>query len=222
MSKLFLSGGGHANKTKKLDRLFEAHLPKSKRVLYIPIAMPPKKYTFGQCYDWIRVVFPKLKIDMWTDLSNRKFEDVNKYDAIYIGGGNTFYLLDQIRSTKFDKLLTKFYKVGGIIYGLSAGAIIFGKDIQTAGIGDGDKNLVGLTNFSGFNMVKNFSLQCHYSGLDDEEIIQYSKEQKTGVIGLPDDTGLVIAGKTIKVIGESSAVLFDNKSRIVYMNDSLI
>jgi len=221
--KLFLSGGGHANKTKKLDKLFEANVPKSKRVLYIPIAMPPKIYTFGQCFDWINVVFPKLHIDMWTNLSGRKWEELSKYGAVYIGGGNTFSLLDNIRFNKFESLLLRFYKRGGIIYGGSAGAIIFGKDIQTAGFGgDADRNYVGLDEFNGLNLVHGYSVQCHYSTYDDKELLYYVKKKKINVIALPDDTGLVVDGRKMKVIGESNAVLFSKSSKVVYIPGSMI
>ncbi len=160
---------------------------------------------------------------MWTDLYNRKWEDINKYDAVYFGGGNTYYLLNHVKNNKFDKLIKRYYKSGGIIYGGSAGAIILGRDIQTAGFGgDADRNQVGLTDFDGLNLVSGYSIQCHYSTYDDDELINYSKKKKIKVIALPDDTGLMITGKSMKVIGEGSAVLFDNKSRIVYMNDSLI
>jgi len=223
LSKLFLSGGGHANKTKKLDRLFEAHVPKNKRVLYIPVAMPQKIFTFGQCYDWIRVVFPKLKIDMWTDLTNRKWEDLNKYGAVYIGGGNTFYLLHHINSNNFDSLLKRYYKSGGIIYGGSAGAIILGRDIQTAGFGsDAERNQVGLTDFNGINLVNGYSVQCHYSSSYDAELINYSKKKKVRVFAFPDDTGLFVEGKDMRVIGESNAVVFSKKSKIVYIPGSTI
>ena len=223
MSKLYLSGGGHANKTKKLDRLFEANIPKSKPMLFIPIAMPPKIYTYGQCYDWIKVVFPKLQIDMWTNLAGRKAVDVSGYGAIYIGGGNTYYLLDHFRKTMFDKVLKKYYKSTGMIYGSSAGAIIFGKDIHTAGFGgDADRNEVGIKELDGLNFVNGYSVQCHYSSYDDAGLMQYSKKFKVNVIALPDDTGLVVDGKKMTIIGESNAVVFTKSSKVVYIPNSLI
>lgn len=223
LGKLFLSGGGHANKTKKLDRLFEAHVPGNKRVLYIPIAMPQKIFTFGQCFDWLRVVFPKLKIDMWTDLKGRKWNDVINYGAIYIGGGNTFSLLHDITKTKFSNLLKKFYRQGGVIYGGSAGAIILGKDIRTALFGsDADRNIIGINEFTGLNLVNGYSVQCHYSNYDDKEMLNFSKKYRQDLLGLPDDTGLFVEGRKITIIGESNAVLFTKSTKIVYIPGSTI
>jgi dipeptidase E len=223
MSKLFLSGGGHANKTKKLDRLFEANIPKGMPLLYIPIAMPQKIFTFGQCYDWIKVVFPKLKIDMWTSLDGRIPDDLRQYGAVYFGGGNTYYLLNHIIETKFGRVLKKYYRSGGIIYGGSAGAIILGKNIQTAGFGgDADRNEVGLTEFEGLNLVNGYSVQCHYSTYDDAAIVRHSKKNKIDVIALPDDTGLVVHGKKMTIIGESNAVVISKSSKVVYIPNSVI
>jgi len=223
MSKLFLSGGGHANKTKKLDRLFEANIPKGMPLLYIPIAMPQKIFTYGQCYDWIKVVFPNLKIDMWTCLAGRKPEGLSGYGAIYFGGGNTYYLLNHIKETNFSSVLKKYYKSGGMIYGGSAGAIIFGKDIQTVGFGDdADRNEAGLKEFDGLNLVNGYSIQCHYSSHDDADLVRFSKKYKLNVIALPDDTGLVVEGKQMKVIGESNAVVFSKSSKVVYIPNSTI
>jgi len=49
---------------------------------------------------------------------------LQKYDTVYIGGGDTFKLLKLIRESGFDEKLLRYYKSGGAIYGGSAGAII--------------------------------------------------------------------------------------------------
>ena len=52
-------------------------------------------------------------------------------DMIYIGGGDTVYMLDKWRETGVDKLLIDAYNKGKIICGLSAGAICWFKDMYT-------------------------------------------------------------------------------------------
>lgn len=226
MAKLFLSGGGHANKTKKLDKLFEKSMPKNKRLLYIPVAMPKEYLSYSECFDWIVKVYPNLgykMIDVWADLNNRKWEMLLQYGAVYFGGGNTFYLLQHLRKSSFDKFLLKYVKHGGIVYGGSAGAIILGHDIKTASFGsDADENKVKLKELKGFNIVNGYSIQCHYTQNDDKEIFEYVKDNKVNVIGLPDETGLYVNGKIIQVIGDSNAVVFTNDSKIEYKQNSFI
>ena len=47
-----------------------------------------------------------------------------------------------------------------ILNGGSAGAIIFGRDLDSCNTDD--KNEVGLKDNTGFNMLKGYSLLCHY------------------------------------------------------------
>ncbi len=52
-------------------------------------------------------------------------------DMIYIGGGDTVFMLDKWRETGVDKMLIDAYNKGKIICGLSAGAICWFKDMYT-------------------------------------------------------------------------------------------
>lgn len=50
-------------------------------------------------------------------------EKVNAADVIYVGGGDTLFMLDVWKKTGVDKLILDAYERGVIISGLSAGAI---------------------------------------------------------------------------------------------------
>lgn len=51
-------------------------------------------------------------------------------NGIYICGGNTYYLLDQVIKTGFDALLRKWIEVGNLFIGSSAGSSIIGVAID--------------------------------------------------------------------------------------------
>lgn len=89
-------------------------------------------------------------------------------------GGNTFKLLKEIKESKFDILLEKYLKNVGFVYGGSAGAIIFGKSIETSS--HADKNIVGLTELSGLNMLNGFDVWCHYNPKEDNNNIMNLKK----------------------------------------------
>ena len=113
-------------------------------------------------------------IEMWSSLENRTFAEMAAFDSIYIGGGNTFTLLDILHNTNFIKILRQFIDTGRVVYGGSAGAIIFGKDIRTAGLGkDADKNTTDLQTFDGLDLVEGFSIQCHYEKNQEKELHQF-------------------------------------------------
>ena len=56
---------------------------------------------------------------------------IENADMIYIGGGDTVFMLDKWKETGLDKLILKAYDDGKIICGLSAGAICWFKDMYT-------------------------------------------------------------------------------------------
>ena len=58
----------------------------------------------------------------------KKIDDA---DCIYIGGGDTVYMLEKWQETGLDKLLINAYNQGKIICGLSAGAICWFRDMYT-------------------------------------------------------------------------------------------
>lgn len=56
---------------------------------------------------------------------------IDMADCIYIGGGDTLYMLEKWKESGFDKMLIDAYNQGKIICGLSAGAICWFKDMFT-------------------------------------------------------------------------------------------
>ena len=51
------------------------------------------------------------------------FEVLNKYDAIYVCGGKTSYLVDRIKEIGFKEIVYKYLENGGIYIGVSAGSV---------------------------------------------------------------------------------------------------
>src|SRR5699024_3370788 len=166
MGTLILTGGGSADQTFLIDKEFTNLINTNKPLLYIPIAMDTNLISYESCFNWIKSVFYPLGINnitMWTEseLRDKKVEDLERFSAIYIGGGNTFKLLKVFNEMKFTNVLREYIANKGIIYGGSAGAIIFGKDIRTCI--HMDSNDVDLRRFIGLNVVGNYSVWCHYN-----------------------------------------------------------
>ena len=58
-------------------------------------------------------------------------EIVNSFDIVYIGGGNTYLMMQIWKETKFDQVIRNAYESGVIICGISAGAICWFEDCYT-------------------------------------------------------------------------------------------
>ncbi len=50
-------------------------------------------------------------------------EEINKYDAIYVCGGSTEYLVDRIKELNIKPVIDKYIENGGIYIGVSAGSV---------------------------------------------------------------------------------------------------
>ena len=105
----------------------------NKKVAFIPTASLHEGYTgyVGSA----RKLFKKLgasvtEIDISTEAYSTiqaVFEDA---DVIYFTGGNSFFLMDQLRKTETDELLKKELANGKLMIGEAAGAIICAPTIQ--------------------------------------------------------------------------------------------
>ena len=105
----------------------------NKKVAFIPTASLHEGYTgyVGSA----RKLFKKLgasvtEIDISTEAYSTiqaVFEDA---DVIYFTGGNSFFLMNQLRKTETDELLKKELANGKLMIGESAGAIICAPTIQ--------------------------------------------------------------------------------------------
>lgn len=158
-------------------------------------------------------------VESFQDLSEKNFDN---YSAIFIGGGNTYNLLKGLKeSGSFEKIRT-FINNDGIVFGGSAGAIIFGKNIDSCGCMD--SNDVELKDTTGLNVLNGFSLFCHYtnkkSKLSEEEnkirmdgftsyLLNYSLNSGP-VIGLPEEDTIFINNDKIEIIGTRPYYKFTN------------
>ena len=186
MPRLLLSGGGSAEDSHLLDQLL-VQLTAKGRMLYVPIALDPHHIPYASCYEWIRSVFTPLGLDritMWSDLSAKTEADLNPFSALYIGGGNTYKLLRDLKQARFDQAIRLFLQHGGVVYGGSAGAIVCGRDISTASLLD--RNEVGLEDTTGLDVLQGASVWCHYQPTDDQRIHSATERLQHPTIALSE------------------------------------
>ena len=105
----------------------------NKKVAFIPTASLREGYTgyVGSA----RKLFKKLgaivtEIDISTEAYSTIQSVFEEADVIYFTGGNSFFLMDQLRKTETDELLKKELANGKLMIGESAGAIICAPTIQ--------------------------------------------------------------------------------------------
>ena len=79
---------------------------------------------------------------------------ISQCDIIYISGGNTFYLLNELRKSRVWQAIKNAVKAGKIYIGESAGAVVAAPDTRYAT--PMDENSVNVSDFTGLNLVDFF------------------------------------------------------------------
>ncbi len=125
-------------------------------------------------------------------------------DVIHLAGGNTFYFLNNLRKAKLLSELRKYAEKGGILTGLSAGAILMTENIDMAAYPefDRDENVVNLKNLSALHLL-NFAFFPHFknSARYDAVFRRYSRVKKKVIYACPDGAGIVVNDDKISFVG---------------------
>ncbi len=79
---------------------------------------------------------------------------ISQCDIIYVSGGNTFYLLNELRKSRVWQAIKNAVKAGKIYIGESAGAVVAAPDTRYAT--PMDENSVNVSDFTGLNLVDFF------------------------------------------------------------------
>ncbi len=209
--RLILAGGGGATASGPLDAVLARWIGPGGRMLYVPVAWVSGPYE--SCLEWVRSVFEPLgvrHIEMWTDLSGRAGADLDRFAAVYIGGGNTYRLLHHVRETGFGDALRRYAARGGPVYGGSAGAILLGEDIGTSA--HMDPNDVGLRDTTALGLARGHAVWCHYEEGDAPLVTAYAQRHAHPVVALPETAGAVIEGDQMTAVGSAPVALFQGAS----------
>ena len=136
-----IGGGEIRNKTTlKIDEycanLAKAHAgEKRANALFIGTASHdsmPYFNSFRKTYTSVYDIKAEVALMVYGEMSVEKIQGkIEMADCIYVGGGDTVFMLDKWKEFGIDKMLIDAYESGKIICGLSAGAICWFKDMYT-------------------------------------------------------------------------------------------
>ncbi|MDR0811830.1 MAG: Type 1 glutamine amidotransferase-like domain-containing protein [Paludibacter sp.] len=153
--------------TKDIAKLFENFANqelKGKTITFIPTASKVEKMAFY--VNSGRKALEKLglivdEVDVSTATQTEIAEKLQKNDFIYVTGGNTFFLLQELKKSGADKRIVEQIKAGKIYIGESAGAVIMSPNIEYVKFLDYTKKAPELENFEALNVVKFYTLPHH-------------------------------------------------------------
>lgn len=167
---------------------FASLVPRHGRVLHVPWAQADPSNP--RVLAWVSSTLGRLGIVNIRTLSTVRTSnsELDRADAVFMGGGNTFLLLHRLRETGLCARLVDRIGAGLPCYGGSAGAIVWGSHIGTAA--HSDPNDIGISDLRGLDLFGGFALWCHYHDEDDPRITQFIRKAGVSVISLSEDSGI--------------------------------
>jgi peptidase E len=123
-------------------------------------------------------------------------KEILNSDIIYVCGGNTFYLLQKIRESGFDRILMQF---SGLYVGVSAGSIIVGPNIEVAA--PWDENDVRLSDTTGLKLV-GFAVIPHYQRKEKSIVEKLQKSANYEILKLTDNQAVLVTSDKKIIIGQ--------------------
>ncbi|MEG1663362.1 MAG: Type 1 glutamine amidotransferase-like domain-containing protein [Clostridia bacterium] len=135
-----------------------------KTITFIPTASIVEKVDFFVASGKKALIKLGLIVDE-LDVSTATFEEIESKilnnDYIYITGGNTFFLLQELKRTGADKLIIKAINEGKLYVGESAGAVIVSPNIEYAKAMDSVTKAPNLKDFDALNLTQFYTVPHH-------------------------------------------------------------
>lgn len=182
MYKLFLSSS-FADVAELFVESIDESL-KGKKVAFIPTASMYEDITFyvdegKEALQKLGLIIDVLEIS--TASKNEISDKLENCDYIYVSGGNTFFLLQELKRTNTDKIIKEQVKLGKTYIGESAGSIILSSNIEYIKEMD-DSSIVNLESFDSLGIIDFYPLP-HYKNFPFEEstekiVLEYEKKIK--------------------------------------------
>lgn len=186
--RIIAIGGGEIKnrETLEIDRYIaeEAKKIASERRatgLFIPTASHdcmPYYNTFHKIYTGIFGLKTDVVLTVNREIDLEKLRlKFERADFIYVGGGNTVFMIERWKETGLLALIKEAYERGVLIAGLSAGAICWFEDMYSDSVVEGDYAM-----YKGLGWIKG-KISPHYNErmLDFDKIVLYNRDCAWGV-----------------------------------------
>ncbi len=199
-SSSYVHGYGYLDQVEPDLRRF---LGKARRVAFVPFAAHDHAAYTAK----VRARLAAMELEVMG------FEALDRADAVFIGGGNTFRLLKKLYERNLFNAIRERVRAGLPYVGSSAGSVVACPTIRTTN----DMPIVECPTLNSFGFIS-FQLNCHYLDPDpnsthkgetrEVRINEFHEENPTPVLGLREGCMLVVQDGAAKLVGLKTARVF--------------
>lgn len=202
MKKIFLSSS-----FKDVSDLFIAFAKddlKGRTVTFIPTAAKHEKINFyvksgKKALEKTGLLVDELEVS--TAAATEIADKLQSNDFIYVTGGNTFFLLQELRKSGADKIIESQIMSGKLYIGESAGSMVLSPNIEYVKDMDDPKSAAELESFDALNIIDFYPLPhkgCFPFKKTVEKIIS-EYESAIPLIPISNSQVILIDGDSVKV-----------------------
>ncbi|WP_455256305.1 Type 1 glutamine amidotransferase-like domain-containing protein [Porphyromonas sp.] len=188
--------------------LFEQACPielQGKVVTFIPTASTPESYK-----EYVKLGQESLEelglkvapLDVATASSEEIRSTLSEGDLIYVSGGNTFYLLQELKRKGADKLIQEEIEGGKPYIGESAGAMILAPSIEYVRLMDETHVASKLASFAALGLISRCPLP-HYRSFPFEDVgeeILATYGEKLPLVPITNDQAIIVRGGELTIV----------------------
>lgn len=182
-----------------------------KKVTFIPTAALPDKLNFHIEYSKKLLSKMGLIVDE-LEISTAAHSDIvnklEKNDYIYVTGGNTFFLLQEMNRSGAGNLIKTQINAGKLFIGESAGAILLAPDVEYARDTDNPLAAPQLKTFEALNIIDFYPVP-HYKNYplkEAVEIIISKYDTELPLVPFSDSQAILVMGKEKQIVSKKSKI----------------
>ena len=175
-----------------------------KVVTFIPTANVPQDYdgyvvSARAAFEALGLIIDELEVS--TASASDIQSKLTQNDYIYVSGGNSFFLLQELKRTGADQLIIDQVNQGKLYIGESAGSIITSPDIAYISAMDSTKKAPELTSTQGLHLVEFYTLPhaTNEPFEDDAQEIIAAYGDKIKLNPISNDQVISVLGDSIHV-----------------------
>jgi dipeptidase E len=184
-----------------------------KRVLFVPFALYDRDAYAAQARARFEAMGYTLDSVHEASEASSAAGKVDEAEAIFIGGGNTFRLLDSLYKFELLKPIRRRVAAGMLYMGSSAGAVVAAPTIKTTN----DMPIVEPPSFNSLGLIS-FQINAHYLDPDpnsthmgetrEVRLNQFLEDNETPIVGLREGCMIRVEHGTHTLKGRTNARVF--------------